>query len=279
MSDTVDTSTDTSTVDGTETPAPAPQPVSAAPAPQPAPAPQSESGRRGDGWFRGGVRSGIIAAVVVVVAGAFFTIGWFTSTRGDHERLGIINGINQKMNLGERGRMQGGIYQQGPNQWQGCPNRGRGMMIPQQGQGQGQIVPIPQSQPYVQPQQQGQSPQPAQPSQPQVQPTQPAQPSQQGYLGVGVATVTPQVQQQFGLSRSNGVLITSVDGSGPASKVGIQQGDIVVSINGTTVAQAEEVVRLIGSMKTGDTVSIAIDRQGQSLTVQVTLGGRPSIIG
>ena len=63
---------DTTTVAGTETPAP-----------QPVDVPQTQSSRRGDGWFTRGVRSGIIAAVVVVVAGAFL---------GAWEPLGFLSG-------------------------------------------------------------------------------------------------------------------------------------------------------------------------------------------
>jgi PDZ domain-containing secreted protein len=239
---------DTTTVAGMETPAPAPQPVDV---------PQTQSSRRGDGWFTRGVRSGIIAAVVVVVAGAFFTIGWFTSTRGEHGRPAMMNSINQKMNMRQRGNLQGGTNQQGTNQWQGYPNRGRGMVVPQQGQGQ--TVPTPQSPSNGQSNQQGQS-------------------TQQGYLGVGVETVTPALQQQYGLSRSSGVLVASIDGSGPAFKAGIQRGDIITSIDGAAVAQQEDVVGLIAKMKAGDSVSVIIDRNGQSLTFQVTLAGGPASV-
>jgi membrane-associated protease RseP (regulator of RpoE activity) len=237
---------DTSTVAGTETTAQTSQPVDP---------PRAESGSRANGWFNGGVRIGIIAAVLVVVAGAFFTIGWFTSTRGDEGRLTMANSIRQKMNMGERGDLQGGTDQRGTNQQRGYSNRGGGMVVPQQGQGQGQAVPTPQS-----------------PSN--------GQSVQQGYLGVGVETVTPALQQQDGLSQSSGVLVASIDGSGPAFKAGIQQGDIITSINGASVTQREDVVALIAKMKAGDSVSVVIDRNGKSLTFQVTLGARSaSVIG
>lgn len=235
---------DTSTVAGTETPAQAPQPVAP---------PQVESAQRRNGWFHGWARGGIIAAVVVVVAGAFFTIGWFASSQGDDGRRGGGKSVEQRMNPREQGGRQGGTNQRGGDQWQGCPNQGGRMVVPQQGQGQGQIVPIPQSQSS------GGS-------------------AQQGYLGVGVATVTPQLQQQYGLSGSTGVLVTSVDGSGPAFKAGIQQGDIIVSVNGTPVTQADQVVSLIATMKAGDSVSMIIDRNGQSRTLQVTLAARAASV-
>lgn len=228
-------------------------------APQPALASETGKGQRGATWLGRGALIGIMAAAVVVVAGAFFTIGWFTSTRGEHGHPTVLNGINQQMNIHERGGSQGGTDQRGTNQWQGYPNRGRGMVVPQQGQGQGQTVPTPQSPSSGQSNQQGQS-------------------AQQGYLGVGVETVTPALQQQYGLSRSNGVLVASIDGSGPAFKAGIRRGDIITSIDGAPVAQQEDVVGLIAKMKAGDSVSVIIDRNGQSLTFQVTLAGRPASV-
>ena len=260
MSDTEDTTT----VAGTETPAPAPQPVEV---------PKPEIDRRGDGWFDRGARIGISAAVIVVVAGAFFTIGWFTSTRGDHGRFAMANGIHQKMNMRQRGGLQGGSNQPGTYQWQGypggrrgmmAPQQGQGMIVPQQGQSQGQTVPTT-----------PQSPSNGQ-STPQGQTNPQGQSTQQGYLGVGVETVTPALQQQYGLSRSSGVIVASIDGSGPALKAGIQRGDIITSINGTTVAQQADVVGLIGKLNAGDSVSVIVDRNGQSLTFQVTLAGRPA---
>ena len=254
---------DTSIVAGTETPAQAPEPVDVR---------QAGSSSRGGGWFRRGVRCGIIPAVVVVVAGAFFAIGWFTSTRGDHGQLRVANGINQKMNMRERGCLRGGAGQQGTNQWQGNPNRGRGMIIPPQGQDQNQAVPTVPSQPTPQ----GQTTPPSQTT-PQSNPQ--SQITQQGYLGVGVETVTPALQQQYGLSRSSGVLVASIDGSGPAFKAGIQQGDIITSIDGAQMVLREDVVGAIGKMKAGDSVSVTVDRNGQSQTIQVILAARATVSG
>jgi membrane-associated protease RseP (regulator of RpoE activity) len=244
---------DTTTVAGTEMSAHAPQPVDV---------PQTQRSSRGGGWFSRGVRGGIIAAVVVVVAGAFFTIGWFTSTRGEQGHPRMMNDIYQKMNMREQGGSQGGTDQRGMNQWPGYPNRGRGMVVPQQGQTQGQTVPI--------------VPTPQSPSNGQSNPQ--GQSTQQGYLGVGVETVTPALQQQYGLTRSSGVLVASIDGSGPAFKAGIQRGDIITSIDGAPVAQQEDVVGRIAKMKAGNSVSVAVDRNGQSLTFQVTLAGRQASV-
>jgi membrane-associated protease RseP (regulator of RpoE activity) len=256
MSDTNDTSA------AAEVEAPAPAPAQVA---QPVEVPRAQTTPQGGGWFRGALRSGIVAAVVVVVAGAFFTIGWFTSTRGDYDRTRMMNGIQQMMDQRAQDGWQPGTDQQGAGQGQGYRKHGRGMGVPQQGQGQGQTLPTTPSQPTI-------------PSQPTTPSTQQSQLLQQGYLGVGVQTVTPQLQQQYGLSRADGVLVASIDRSGPAVKAGIQQGDIITGINGVAVTLQEEVVSIIGKMKAGESATLTIDRNGQSLTVQVTLAARAGSI-
>ncbi len=51
------------------------------------------------------------------------------------------------------------------------------------------------------------------------------------YLGVSTQTVTADLQQQFGLSRSSGILVAEVTAGGPADKAGIKQGDIIIKID------------------------------------------------
>ena len=50
----------------------------------------------------------------------------------------------------------------------------------------------------------------------------------QAYLGVGTIDVTPELQQQYGLSESSGVLVAEVAQGSPAEAAGLQQGDIIV---------------------------------------------------
>ena len=205
------------------------------------------------------MRNGIIAAVIIVVAGVFFTIGWFTSTRGEHERCGVVDRVAEQMNKPQWNVPQSGANQQGSDQWQGRPGGGWGMGPSQHEQGQDQTVPKGESQSG------GSS-------------TQQAPSTEQGYLGVWLETVTPELQEQHGLSSSNGALIATIDGSGPARQAGIRRGDVIISIDGTSVTQQEDVVDLITQRQAGESVSVTVDRKGQSLTFRVTLAERPASV-
>ncbi|MCL5736937.1 MAG: trypsin-like peptidase domain-containing protein [Actinobacteria bacterium] len=96
------------------------------------------------------------------------------------------------------------------------------------------------------------------------------------YLGVGTQTVTPDLQQQFGLSRSSGILVAEITPGGPADKAGIKQGDIVTKIDGTDMTVSSDLLVAIRDKKPGDTVQVTIDRNGSESTVAVTLEERPA---
>jgi serine protease Do len=73
-----------------------------------------------------------------------------------------------------------------------------------------------------------------------------------------------------------GALIDELVPGGPAAKAGVQAGDVVLSVNGVAVHSATELTRQVASSHTGDTLRLAILRGGESLTVDVRSGLRPS---
>ena len=50
--------------------------------------------------------------------------------------------------------------------------------------------------------------------------------------------MTPELQQQYGLSRSSGLLIAEVAPNGPAATAGLQQGDIIFKVDGQDVTDS-----------------------------------------
>ncbi len=96
------------------------------------------------------------------------------------------------------------------------------------------------------------------------------------YMGVGTQPITPELQQQYGLSRSSGLLIAEVAPNSPAAAAGLQQGDIILKVNGQDVTDSANLATTIRGMKPGDQVQLTIDRNGQEQTVTVTLADRPA---
>lgn len=72
-------------------------------------------------------------------------------------------------------------------------------------------------------------------------------------------------------------LVKRVIRSSPAEKAGLQQGDVVLSVDGRTATGASELVAYIKQREIGDQVAFVIDRGGTQHTLTVTVALRPPI--
>ncbi len=95
------------------------------------------------------------------------------------------------------------------------------------------------------------------------------------FMGVSTRTVTPDLQKQFDLSRSTGILVAEVTAGGPAAKAGILQGDIIVSLDGEAMVESADVLVAIRDRRPGETVQVELDRNGTTMVISVVLEERP----
>jgi membrane-associated protease RseP (regulator of RpoE activity) len=70
------------------------------------------------------------------------------------------------------------------------------------------------------------------------------------------------------------IVMEVVDGS-PAAEAGLQPGDFITTIDGEAVDTAEKVTALIGSKAPGDTVEVTVERNGETVSLTVTLAEHP----
>ena len=92
------------------------------------------------------------------------------------------------------------------------------------------------------------------------------------YMGITYLAVTDaQTAAQLNVS-AYGVYVVDVVQGGPADKAGLKAGDRIVSIDGTEIAQKDDLGTLIQNHAAGDTLSITVARDGQMQTVSLTLG-------
>jgi serine protease Do len=97
-----------------------------------------------------------------------------------------------------------------------------------------------------------------------------------GYIGVALQDVDEDIAAAMGVPKNQGELIRGVTPGGPAARAGIQQGDVVIAVNGQTVTPDQTLAYLVSQQPVGSRVPIELIRDGQRRTVTVAIGERPS---
>ena len=97
-------------------------------------------------------------------------------------------------------------------------------------------------------------------------------PSSRRRLGISVDSMGNQLSQYFGASEG-GALITSVEPGSAAEKAGLKAGDVITSINGERVRDAEQVVDTMREVGDGD-VTIGYLRDKKAGTTKATIEPR-----
>ena len=94
---------------------------------------------------------------------------------------------------------------------------------------------------------------------------------QRGFLGVQVQDLNPDLAEAFGLKQQSGAIVNRVMDNSPASRAGLQPGDIIAKINGKPVKNAGDVHNQIGLLHIGENISFDILREGKLLTLTTTI--------
>ena len=96
-----------------------------------------------------------------------------------------------------------------------------------------------------------------------------------GWIGVEPRDLTPEIAKTLDLAVKQGVLITGVVQSGPASEGGMRPGDVVLRIAGMPVANTPQLLNAVAALKPRDTATISVQRGDAAIDVKVTVAQRP----
>jgi len=94
------------------------------------------------------------------------------------------------------------------------------------------------------------------------------------FIGVTTIANSPELAQRYRLAASEGLIVTSVLPTGPASEAGLEAGDIILAVEGTTVAAEEDLDAAIAAAGAGQAVTLTIVRGRQSGDVEVVVAER-----
>lgn len=96
-----------------------------------------------------------------------------------------------------------------------------------------------------------------------------------GYLGIGIQPISEDIANSLGLPRNRGEIVSRVEPGYPAARAGIQQGDVVVKVNGRDVTPDETLSYIVSNIPIGSRIPIELIRNGKPVTVTATVGERP----
>jgi len=94
------------------------------------------------------------------------------------------------------------------------------------------------------------------------------------YLGVYIDDITEELKKSLGLKVDKGAYVSDVVAGGAAEKAGIKANDVIVEVDGKEIESANDLSSLIATYPSGAKVEIVVDRFGERIIFEVTLGSR-----
>jgi len=92
-----------------------------------------------------------------------------------------------------------------------------------------------------------------------------------GRIGVQIQPVTKEDADAFGLGAPRGALVNGVEKDAPASKAGIEIGDIIIRADGRDVKSSNELPRIISAVRPGTKINLTVWRKGAQKDIAVTV--------
>ena len=91
------------------------------------------------------------------------------------------------------------------------------------------------------------------------------------WTGLTVSELTAEVVEQFKIPFRTGLVVVALEEGGPAVRAGIQVGDVIVEMDGTTIHNSDQAGRVIFGKQVGDDLEIVIWRNGNTMSVILKL--------
>ncbi len=94
---------------------------------------------------------------------------------------------------------------------------------------------------------------------------------QRAYLGVEISELDGDYARELGLPITQGVVIEKLVEGGSAKMSGLLPKDVIVGVNGREIKSVPELQEIIGQAKAGDIMDVAVNRNGEELSLPVRL--------
>ncbi len=96
-----------------------------------------------------------------------------------------------------------------------------------------------------------------------------------GWLGMEPDDLTPAEVESLGLRGAGGILLERIHEDSPASRAGLERGDVLVAIDGEPIGSTRQALLRVAGVKPGARVMLTVVRDGQRLEREAIVGERP----
>jgi serine protease Do len=96
-----------------------------------------------------------------------------------------------------------------------------------------------------------------------------------GWLGIEIQQLTLEMSRTLGLPNAAGALVAKVGAGSPAATAGIQQGDVILSINGRDIRRMRDLPLVIAETPIGQSAAVTVWRRNAALTLRPVISEMP----
>lgn len=96
-----------------------------------------------------------------------------------------------------------------------------------------------------------------------------------GYVGVEAQQITPTTAEAMHIQQHEGALLAGIQPDSPASRAGLQPGDVITQVNGHKIDGPRELAVDVAAVHPGDEAHLTVLRNGQSKDISVKVGELP----
>ena len=94
---------------------------------------------------------------------------------------------------------------------------------------------------------------------------------QRPLLGINIQDLDSEYADSLGINITQGVVVERLVDGGSAQYAGLQAKDVITKVNDRSVNSVPELQEIIGRSKVGDTVTLTVNRKGQTKQIEVKL--------
>ncbi|WP_431224875.1 outer membrane-stress sensor serine endopeptidase DegS [Serratia sp. L9] len=96
-----------------------------------------------------------------------------------------------------------------------------------------------------------------------------------GYFGIQGKEIIPARATNSGIDRLQGIIVTEITPNGPAASAGFHINDIIINVNNKPAVAVLETMDQVAEIRPGTEIPVVVVRDGQRITLNMTVGEFP----